>query len=312
MYCKATFTVLAPSTYGGALTFFKLTIDAVEYTGSTTSFYDIPALKTFLNSLNIGAWSVIPDGSDGLIIKLLNFTDEKTIVLTGKDFLNAEVDFSPTYEDCSDSINGDSCNDDCFENFIGLKEVCEPTTKNCVWLNDAGVNSKTLEDLLTKDYADISAFYKAKVKFAIRQISESIYSHFENKFKATSIIEDSRIGFIAQNKQLITSPTGKAGIVNNFKNCSDYIKFYGSKLSLFTDYTGTVIVEVWDVYQNKLIEAGLDEAGRGCYAGPVFAAAVILPKDFFHPLLNDSKLLNEKQRDLKQDPVRRNIFPAQT
>jgi len=48
----------------------------------------------------------------------------------------------------------------------------------------------------------------------------------------------------------------------------------------------------------KFIEAGLDEAGRGCYAGPVFAAAVILPKDFYHPLLNDSKQLNEKQRDL--------------
>lgn len=48
----------------------------------------------------------------------------------------------------------------------------------------------------------------------------------------------------------------------------------------------------------NLIEAGLDEAGRGCYAGPVFAAAVILPKDFHHPLLNDSKQLNEKQRDL--------------
>lgn len=47
-----------------------------------------------------------------------------------------------------------------------------------------------------------------------------------------------------------------------------------------------------------LIEAGLDEAGRGCYAGPVFAAAVILPADFFHPLLNDSKQLKEKERDL--------------
>ena len=46
------------------------------------------------------------------------------------------------------------------------------------------------------------------------------------------------------------------------------------------------------------IEAGLDEAGRGCYAGPVFAAAVILPKDFSHPLLNDSKKLSEKQRDI--------------
>jgi ribonuclease HII len=46
------------------------------------------------------------------------------------------------------------------------------------------------------------------------------------------------------------------------------------------------------------IEAGVDEAGRGCYAGPVFAAAVILPIDFYHPLLNDSKLLSEKSRDI--------------
>src|SRR4051812_23184207 len=51
-------------------------------------------------------------------------------------------------------------------------------------------------------------------------------------------------------------------------------------------------------FQKKYVEAGLDEAGRGCYAGPVFAAAVILPKKFFHPLLNDSKQLNEKERDL--------------
>jgi ribonuclease HII len=54
-----------------------------------------------------------------------------------------------------------------------------------------------------------------------------------------------------------------------------------------------------EAYLHKtIIEAGADEAGRGCYAGPVFAAAVILPKDFYHPLLNDSKLLTEKSRDL--------------
>lgn len=50
-------------------------------------------------------------------------------------------------------------------------------------------------------------------------------------------------------------------------------------------------------YQTVSTEAGCDEAGRGCYAGPVFAAAVVLPKDFFHPLLNDSKQLKEAQRD---------------
>ncbi len=45
------------------------------------------------------------------------------------------------------------------------------------------------------------------------------------------------------------------------------------------------------------VEAGCDEAGRGCLAGPVFAAAVILPKDFQHPILNDSKQISEKQRE---------------
>jgi ribonuclease HII len=49
-------------------------------------------------------------------------------------------------------------------------------------------------------------------------------------------------------------------------------------------------------YQFELLEAGCDEAGRGCLAGPVFAAAVILPNDFDHALLNDSKQLTEEVR----------------
>src|SRR5438045_7419070 len=53
-------------------------------------------------------------------------------------------------------------------------------------------------------------------------------------------------------------------------------------------------------YQEVFVEAGCDEAGRGCYAGPVFAAAVILPRDFFHPDLNDSKQVTpEKRKELK-------------
>jgi ribonuclease HII len=50
-------------------------------------------------------------------------------------------------------------------------------------------------------------------------------------------------------------------------------------------------------FQETKIEAGCDEAGRGCLAGPVFAAAVILPKGFFHPLLNDSKQVLEEDRN---------------
>lgn len=50
-------------------------------------------------------------------------------------------------------------------------------------------------------------------------------------------------------------------------------------------------------FQHELIEAGCDEAGRGCLAGAVFAAAVILPPDFYHPLLNDSKQMTERRRN---------------
>jgi len=56
------------------------------------------------------------------------------------------------------------------------------------------------------------------------------------------------------------------------------------------------------LYRN-LIEAGCDEAGRGCLAGPVFAAAVILPKNFRHPVLNDSKKLTAKQRFELRDEI---------
>ncbi len=56
-------------------------------------------------------------------------------------------------------------------------------------------------------------------------------------------------------------------------------------------------------YQKELLEAGCDEAGRGCLAGPVFAAAVILPPDFSHPLLNDSKQMTERNRDLLREVI---------
>ena len=56
-------------------------------------------------------------------------------------------------------------------------------------------------------------------------------------------------------------------------------------------------------FQQSLLEAGCDEAGRGCLAGSVFAAAVILPPDFYHPLLNDSKQMSERNRYILRDII---------
>lgn len=58
-------------------------------------------------------------------------------------------------------------------------------------------------------------------------------------------------------------------------------------------------------YHTDCNEAGLDEAGRGCLAGPVVAAAVILPEGFSHPLLNDSKQMSEKNRNILRPIIER-------
>ena len=67
-------------------------------------------------------------------------------------------------------------------------------------------------------------------------------------------------------------------------------------------------VHLLSCMHSDLIEAGCDEAGRGPLAGPVFAAAVILPKDFHHPLLNDSKQLTEKQRYELREEIQRDAI----
>lgn len=61
-------------------------------------------------------------------------------------------------------------------------------------------------------------------------------------------------------------------------------------------------------YKKDCLEAGLDEAGRGCLAGPVFASAVILPPDYSHPLLRDSKTLNRNQRELLRSEIEKNAI----
>lgn len=67
-------------------------------------------------------------------------------------------------------------------------------------------------------------------------------------------------------------------------------------------------MELKKQYLKNKIEVGTDEAGRGCLAGPVVAAAVILPNNFKHPLLNDSKQLTEKQRNLVRPFIEENAL----
>lgn len=61
-------------------------------------------------------------------------------------------------------------------------------------------------------------------------------------------------------------------------------------------------------YDENLVEAGIDECGRGCLAGPVVAASVILPKDFDSEIINDSKKLTEKRRNIAFEEIKQNAI----
>lgn len=61
-------------------------------------------------------------------------------------------------------------------------------------------------------------------------------------------------------------------------------------------------------HTGHLYEAGLDEAGRGCLSGPVVAAVVVLPKDYTHPILNDSKQLSRTQRETIREDILRDAI----
>lgn len=63
------------------------------------------------------------------------------------------------------------------------------------------------------------------------------------------------------------------------------------------------LIELKACMNPGILEAGCDEAGRGPLSGPVFAAAVILPPDFYHPLLNDSKQMSRKNRDILREVI---------
>ncbi len=66
------------------------------------------------------------------------------------------------------------------------------------------------------------------------------------------------------------------------------------------------IIENEEREKGNTVICGVDEAGRGCLCGSVYAAAVILPPDYFHPLLNDSKKLSEKKREELYDHITKN------
>lgn len=90
-----------------------------------------------------------------------------------------------------------------------------------------------------------------------------------------------------------------------FAGCPQFLRLAKAKNDIISElwHRLPTVSVLKSSYTYDLVEAGCDEAGRGCLAGPVVAAAVILPKDYRHPLLNDSKQLTAEERMAVRDDI---------
>jgi ribonuclease HII len=88
-------------------------------------------------------------------------------------------------------------------------------------------------------------------------------------------------------------------------DCKDSKISGNENLKIYCMFVLVKTISLLPYAQPQRLEAGCDEAGRGCLAGPVFAAAVILPSGFSHPLLNDSKQMSENHRNVLREIIER-------
>lgn len=142
---------------------------------------------------------------------------------------------------------------ECFDNYVTVDGSCDDATpQSGLTLKRVGLPVSELNQLVTDDYANGEALGEEKIDFAIELLTNDINTHFADKFRTNSLLENQRLG-LTQENLTIESGNKLKGI--NVELCSgDYVDFYVSELSLHVDFTGNVDVEVYDLLQNKLLD----------------------------------------------------------
>jgi hypothetical protein len=164
----------------------------------------------------------------------------------------------------------------CFTNLINIKGICDdPENKSGIWLNTAGISVKEIEQIITSDYKDVQSFVDDKISLATRIVSDRVYNHLSDKFKTTSILDSSRIGYFKDNKVLIAGASKYKGFQVELCNVDSYVKLFVSDLTIFVNYTGEVAIKVFDLIQGKEI----DEIKINAVAGEM--ATISTYKEYF-------------------------------
>lgn len=147
-----------------------------------------------------------------------------------------------------------SCENECFTDLIGLRDVCEPPViKSCYYIDDLGVNRRLVESIITSNYPDVSDFFQKQLNLAANQMASEVHANFQNKYLITSLIESQRLGFLQDNKSVKATNSKWAGIYVELKNTSSFIDFYSSEIILTTDFTGNIPIRIYDVYTGTIL-----------------------------------------------------------
>jgi len=102
---------------------------------------------------------------------------------------------------------------ECFDDIIGLRGACAtPSSTSGLWLDDIGIELEELDSIINKAQIDSIDFFENKRAFAIKQIINTIHSHYSDKYKSNTILRSGRIGFGKENLEAVAaSATLKAG-----------------------------------------------------------------------------------------------------
>lgn len=142
----------------------------------------------------------------------------------------------------------------CFDNYIGIEHCDSDAPSSGKYLKDGGISLHELNMIAGTDYTDGIAFGEAKIDHAVSLIQNDIYSHFANKYKSKSLIDNGRVGHVLDNMIEVTGANQLRGVQLKFTQKADFIKMYIKDVEIFCNYTGNIPIYIYDVKQNKLLD----------------------------------------------------------
>lgn len=143
----------------------------------------------------------------------------------------------------------------CLDNLVAFQGGCDPISPTSGrYLSQIGIGKDSIDQYITREYASPLDFVNERKSLAIGKICNLLHSSFNPRYRANSLLKNFRVGLANDNKVAVAGGVYEKGIHYEFCDTSSYYDLFISELSLFVDVTQDVTVNVWDLYQNKVID----------------------------------------------------------